>query len=434
VPTQRRGVETLTRQLEEALRFDNTTGLLRRPAFIEQATNHARQALKAGVRALVYLEPDRQAALEQDVGPLAVEDLMDALGRELRAQLQPGDIASRITARGFAILVERGNGRDLDAWVARVLQRVAEHAFHVGERRVPITCSAGATLLGAQGDVLAAPLESSVKSARAAAAAGGNRSERPDHPGERPEVDEADRVWATRIRSALMANRFRLVQQPIASLVGEGESMFDLVVRMLDEKGNELLPSEFLAAAQRTDLMKNIDRWVVGAAMSFCATRRPNRVFVRLSRDSMRDQTLGAWLQQQIKASGVDPQRVVFELHEETAASLPRETQALQALVKPLGFAFAIENFGTGRNSGALLDKLQVSYVKIDGSLMQGLATDRALQEQVKGLVQQIKEHGAATIAERVEDANTMAVLWQLGVEFVQGYFVSSPEEVVLGA
>jgi EAL domain-containing protein (putative c-di-GMP-specific phosphodiesterase class I) len=168
--------------------------------------------------------------------------------------------------------------------------------------------------------------------------------------------------------------------------------------------------------------------------MSFCATRRPNRVFVRLSRDSMRDQTLGAWLQQQIKASGVDPQRVVFELHEETAASLPRETQALQALVKPLGFAFAIENFGTGRNSGALLDKLQVSYVKIDGSLMQGLATDRALQEQVKGLVQQIKEHGAATIAERVEDANTMAVLWQLGVEFVQGYFVSSPEEVVLGA
>jgi len=72
--------------------------------------------------------------------------------------------------------------------------------------------------------------------------------------------------------------------------------------------------------------------------------------------------------------------------------------------------------------------------VKIDGSLMQGLANDRLLQEQVKALVDEAKAHGITTIAERVEDANTMAVLWQLGIEFIQGYFVSSPEEVVLGA
>ena len=116
-----------------------------------------------------------------------------------------------------------------------------------------------------------------------------------------------------------MANRFRLVQQPIASLVGEDRPMFDLVVRMLDETGQEVLPSEFLAAAERTDLMKNIDRWIVGAAMSFCAAKQPHRVFVRLSNDSMRDQTLGTWLQQQLKASGVDPSRIVIELTEEMA-------------------------------------------------------------------------------------------------------------------
>jgi hypothetical protein len=133
-----------------------------------------------------------------------------------------------------------------------------------------------------------------------------------------------------------MANRFRLVQQPIASLVGDGEAMFDLVVRMLDESGNEVLPSEFLAAAQRTDLMKNIDRWVVGAAMSFCATRKPHRVFVRLSRDSMRDQTLGTWLP--TSSLGRRSARGSWNC-EETAASLPRG-RSPQALVKPLGFAF----------------------------------------------------------------------------------------------
>jgi len=432
VPTQQRDVETLTHQLEEALRFDTATGLLKRSVFFEQAAAQAAQTLKAGLRAVVYLEPDKLSALEGELGTLAIEELIEGVGQQLRSLLQPGDTAGRITPRGFAIVVERGNGRDLDAWIARVLQRMSEGVFHAGDQSVPITCSAGATLLNAHGELLDAPLQASIKSSRAAAAAGGNRLLRPELPGEKHELDEADRNWATRIKSALMANRFRLVQQPIASLVGEGDAMVDLVVRMLDDKGEEVLPSEFLAAAQRTDLMKNIDRWVVGAAMSFCAARKPHRVFVRISRDSLRDQTLGTWLQQQVRASGVDPRRVVFELPEDLATTNLKEAKELQALVRPLGFELAIENFGAGRDPAQLLSHVPAKYVKIDGALMQGLANDRSLQEQVKGLVEHARTAGATTIAERVEDANTMAVLWQLGVEFVQGYFVTAPEEVVM--
>ena len=432
VPTQRRDVATLTRQLEEALRFDAATGLLKRTAFFDQAAAQSAQVLKAGLRAIVYLEPDRIAALEGDLGVLAIEDLIESVGRQLREQLRPGDAAGRVSPRGFAILMERGNARDLDAWIARVLQRISEEVFHVGDRSVPITCSAGATLLGANGELLDGPLLAAIKAARAAAAGGGNRTLRPDQPGSRPEMDEADRVWAARIKSALMANRFRLVQQPIASLVGEGDGMVDLVVRMLDDRGEEVLPSQFLAVAQRTDLMKNIDRWVVGAAMSYCAASRPYRVFVRISGDSLRDKTLGTWLQQQLRASGVDPRRLVIELPEELATRNLKETKELHALIRPLGFELAIENFGAGRNQAQLLGHVPVNYVKIDGALMQGLANDRALQEHVKSLVAQAKAASAITIAERVEDANTMAVLWQLGVEFVQGYFVNAPEEVVM--
>jgi EAL domain-containing protein (putative c-di-GMP-specific phosphodiesterase class I)/GGDEF domain-containing protein/PAS domain-containing protein len=435
VPTQKRDLASLTSQLEEALRFDTSTGLLKRGAFLDQGAAQTAHLLKAGIRAVVYIEPDRLASLESDLGPVAVEDVMDELGAQLRTQLQPGDIAGRVSARGFAVLVERGNARDLDAWVSRVLQRVAEHVFHSGQHRsVTVSCSAGATACNAQGDVLAAPLESSIRACRSAAAAGGNRLLRPEPVADKPEIEEADRGWAAQIKAALMANRFRLVQQPIASLVGDGESMFDLVVRMLDDKGNEVLPSEFLAAAARTDLMKNIDRWVIGAAMSFCAARNPHRVFVRMSHDSMRDQTLGTWLHQQLKASGIDASRLVVEISEELATMHLKEAKELRSLVTHLGFGFAIENFGSGRDSQSLLRHLPASYVKIDGALMQGLANDRPLQEQVKALVDHARAANVATIAERVEDANTMAVLWQLGVEFVQGYFVSTPEEVVLGA
>jgi EAL domain-containing protein (putative c-di-GMP-specific phosphodiesterase class I)/GGDEF domain-containing protein/PAS domain-containing protein len=432
VPTQQRDLESLARQLEEALRFDTATGLLKRSVFFEQATTQAAQTLKAGLRAVVHLEPDRLSALEGEFDPLAIEDLIEGVGQQLRSQLQPGDIAGRITPRGFAVLVERGNARDLDAWIGRVLKRMSEDVFHVGEHSVSITCSAGAALLNGHGEVLDAPLQAAIKSARAAMAAGGNRLLRPEQASDKPDLEEVDRTWAGRIKSALMANRFRLVQQPIASLVGDSEPMVDLVVRMLDDKGEEVLPSEFLAAAQRTDLLKNIDRWVVGAAMSYCAARKQQRVFVRLSRDSMRDQTLGTWLQQQVRASGVDPSQLVFELQSEVATTHLKDTKELQGLLRHLGFDLAIENFGAGRDAAHLLTHVPARFVKIDGALMQGLANDRSLQEQVKGLVEQAKAHGAITIAERVEDANTMAVLWQLGVEYVQGYFVNSPEEVVM--
>jgi EAL domain-containing protein (putative c-di-GMP-specific phosphodiesterase class I) len=332
------------------------------------------------------------------------------------------------------VLIERGNARDQETWLARLLERFAATEWQVGPSMARITCSAGYAPLPAQGGALREPLALAVAAQRSAAGAGGNRSVFREPHGTRGPVDEADRNWAAQIKSALMANRFRLVQQPIASLVGEDRRMYDLVVRMLDESGQEVLPSEFLAAAERTDLMKNIDRWIVGAAMSFCAAKQPHRVFVRLSKDSMHDQTLGTWLQQQLKASGVEPGRIVFELTEEMVNEHPREARTLLGLLSALGIEFAIEHFGaTGQDAAALLRRLPVNYVKIDGGLMQGLAHDRPLQEKVKALADAAREHHITTIAERVEDANTMAALWQLGVEFIQGYFVEAPEQVTIG-
>ena len=432
VPTQRHDSVSITQQLAEALKLDTGTGLLKRSAFLETGRTHLAQPLKGGLRAVLYLEPDKLAALDSDPGPLALELLLDSVGAMLRGQLQPGDIGGRLTGRGYAVLIERGNTRDLDAFIRRLVERIAGHVFQVGERSLSITASAGAALCAAN-KPLPGPLNVAIRSQRAAAAAGGNRTLRQEDRDESRSEAEADRTWAHQIKSALMANRFRLVQQPIASLVGEDRAMFDLVVRMLDERGQEVLPSEFLTAASRTDLMKNIDRWVVGAAMSFCAARKPHKVFVRLSRDSLRDETLATWLEQQLKASRIEPSHVVIQVSEELATRHLKEAKSLQQLLARLGFEFAVENYGSGRDPGQLLSHVPVNYVKIDGSLMQGLANDRPLQERVKALVEQARERSITTIAERVEDANTMAVLWQLGIEFIQGYFVNSPEEVVLG-
>jgi EAL domain-containing protein (putative c-di-GMP-specific phosphodiesterase class I) len=109
-------------------------------------------------------------------------------------------------------------------------------------------------------------------------------------------------------------------------------------------------------------------------------------------------------------------------------------TAALAQLgaLKKLGFRIAIERFGSGRDPFKLLGAVPLDFIKIDGALVQDLSVNPETQAAVKKLVDQAVKLKIETIAERVEDANTMAVLWQLGVQFIQGYFVNAPEEVVM--
>jgi EAL domain-containing protein (putative c-di-GMP-specific phosphodiesterase class I) len=224
------------------------------------------------------------------------------------------------------------------------------------------------------------------------------------------------------------------VQQPVASLQGDDPKMFDVLVRMLDPQGKEVLPSEFMAAAERNDLLKNIDRWVVGASLSFAAQRKPGCLFVRLSKETAKDATFVDWLDNHVRASRADPQRLCFQVTEQAAAQYLTQIQALSAALRKRGFRFALEGFGSGRDPEGMLESIAVDFVKIDGAIVQGLTGDAQLQQRVRQLVEGATRKQVQTIAERVEDANTMAVLWQIGVQYIQGYFVNEPEKVVMHA
>ena len=210
--------------------------------------------------------------------------------------------------------------------------------------------------------------------------------------------------------------------------------MFDVLVRMVDTQGKEVLPAEFMAAAERNDLLKNIDRWVVGASLSFAAQRRPGCLFVRLSKDTAKDGSFMDWLENHVRASRAEPQRLCFQITEEVASTYITQVRALAGALRQKGFRFALDSFGSGRDSQGMLDSVPLDFVKIDGALVQGLTGDPQLQQRVRVLVEAATKRLIQTIGERVEDANTMAVLWQVGVQYIQGYFVNEPEQVVLRA
>lgn len=424
---------TLDQNLNEALERDAATGAFQRKFFIEHLKEALSQPIKAGIRQLVSVEPDKLASICEEIGPLGVEEFVGQFAGLIDETRQPTDLFGRFGEGAFVLLMQRGTARDIEAWATNLIRKVGAQVFRVGDKQITCTCSVGIGAIDPRSPDIAASLEDAITARRNAQQAGGKRIQIIDHRDEDTRRQAADEIWVRHIKAALMENRFRLMQQPIASLLGEDRGMFDVLVRMIDETGQEVLPSEFMAAAERNDLMKNIDRWIIGASMTFCASRPVKQLFVRLSKDSVRDKSLLQWLSNQLKATRVDPQRIAFQVSEQVAAEYLADTTDLANGLRKAGFLFALEHFGTGRDPARLIAHLPLDFIKVDGTLMQGLAVDQDLQQRVRNLVDHAKNKKVATIAERVEDANTMAVLWQLGIEFIQGYFVNEPEQVVMG-
>jgi EAL domain-containing protein (putative c-di-GMP-specific phosphodiesterase class I)/GGDEF domain-containing protein len=432
VPAQKHDDRQLATELADAVRRNPRTGLLYRQPLLEALGKRLENPVQGGARFLVCIRPDHFPSIERDLGPVGSEDFIQTLCQLVKPQLLPNDLIGHFSGTGLMALIERGTERDAEVWAERLIDRVARHEYMLRGKAIKATITIGLSLIPNVAPRLDSVLIDALDAARRGRQRGGNQLCAFDRSDTDTRVQSYDAVWIKHIKAALMENRFRLVQQPVASLQGTDTQMLDVLVRMVDTQGKEILPAEFMPPAERNDLLKNIDRWVIGAALAVAAKLKPGCLFVRLTRSSALDPSLVPWLDAQIKAAVVDPHRICIQVTEEIAANHQQEIRRLALALRELQLRFALEHFGAGTDSIGLINTIPLDFLKIDGSLMQGLADDELLQDKVRTLVEAAGNLGIATIAERVEDANTMAVLWQLGVQYLQGYFIQTPEEVVM--
>jgi multidomain signaling protein FimX len=432
VPAHKPDEGQLAAELADAVHRDPATGLWQRHHLLQLCAQRLAAAPAGGVRCLAIVRSDGFAALAAELGATATEEFLAQHAAQLRAMLGPHDLAGHFGAASLLLLLERGNVRDAEAWCVGLVERIAQHVFPLGSRSARATSSAGLAELAATGASLDEAIAMALTAVRRCEERGGNQVLVNERMNQDTRVLAYDQVWVKHIKAALAEGRFQLVQQPIASLTGSAQKIFDVAVRMLDNQGREVLPSEFLPAAERNDLLREIDRWVLAAALALVARRQPDLVFVRLSRDSVLDGTLVEWLDAQLKSTLAEPQRLCLQLTEEVAMRYQQPVRQLLEELRKRRVKAALEDFGRGPDSIGLLEALGVDYLKIDGSLMQGLAGNPELQQRVGEIAAAAGKRAIQTIAERIEDANTMAVVWQLGVHYIQGYLVHGTEEVVL--
>jgi PAS domain S-box-containing protein len=432
VPAPKRDSQSLAQDLETAVQSDPGTSLLTRRHLLHAVQERLRIPISGGVRYLACLRPDKFAAIERELGVLSSEQFLITFANIMRSLLGPRDLAGHFGGTTLLLMLERANPRDVEAWCDNLLERVANHLFDASTNSMHATCSVGLAPVALANPNLNATVMDALDGMRRGRERGGNQVVTVDRADNDTRVKAYDQVWVKHIMSALMENRFRLVQQPIAALAGGDNKIYDVVIRMLDAQGKEVLPSEFLPAAARNDLLKNIDRWVLGASLSYIAKSKPDLLFVRISRDSALDTSLLQWLEQQLRSGLADPARLCLQITEEVADNFRQQTTDMITSLRALGVKFALEHFGAGRDSQRLLNTLPLDFVKIDGSLMQGLSSSPELQRRVRAIAEAAAKRNIQTVAEHIEDANTMAVVWQLGVQYIQGYFVHAPEDVVL--
>lgn len=420
-----------TKLVHDALKRDPTTLFFHRAQFLERLRKRLARKPRSGTHVLAYVKIDDFAEVRDKVGFIASEEVLVQFSEILRKRMHPRDVAGRFEGTSILVLLERGSARDAQVWGQQLCKHVSRKTFDIGDTSTNLTCTVGVCAVSEVFSDLEALIRATYAAYATGRKQGGNTSALDEEADQDTRQQEFDRIWVKHLKSALMENRFGLAQLPIAGLRSDSIQMYDLLVRMIDEKGKSVLPSEFLPAAERNNMMKNIDRWMIKAAVQFCEEHDADRVFVRLSRQSVLDSSTAPWMEEELNATGFDCSRLVLQFPEKDAAKHIKQTRALVGRLKKLGVGFALEHYGIDQERFQILDMLKPDYIKIDGALMHSLMTDSDMQSGVEKIVAGAAQRNIRTIAERVENANAMAVLFQLGIDFMQGHYVHEPEVVL---
>jgi PAS domain S-box-containing protein len=240
------------------------------------------------------------------------------------------------------------------------------------------------------------------------------------------QVEEMTTV--ARVRDALAEDRLTLHAQPIVDVTTGATVQHELLIRMRERDGTLVAPGEFLPAAERHGQITAIDRWVVGQAIVLAA--RGKAVELNLSAHSIGSRALLEEFRGGLARSGADPSLIVVELTETALLCDEPAAEAFIGEIKALGCRFALDDFGTGYGGFTYLKRLPVDYLKIDVEFVRDLTANEASRHVVQAVVSLARGFGQRTVAEGVEDDETLALLSELGVDYAQGYAIARPQPV----
>jgi PAS domain S-box-containing protein/diguanylate cyclase (GGDEF)-like protein len=407
--------------------FAGGTGRQALYSALDEALKTAGQ--QPGMPALLFVRVDNTERLEQRLGFDQADKVFNELAAFMLQSCAPGDHGFRFSASEFVVLARKKDLREIEQ-AAKALQAAAgTQVFGSGAQPTSLTVSIAALPLAWHSDTqqILRDARQQVISLQGRQGSGVYVETEPMQAGSQ----QQEKVWLARIRNALEQNRFRLIYKTIVNLEGESSHYFDALVRMLDDKGEEIHAAEFVPIAERHGLMLQIDQWVVTQALLALSTRQRTDqeygLFVRLSDNTITstDKFL-PWLLKTLKGYPVRPDGLFLTLSETGLLDHMAQAKQLFGDLKKLRIRTAISRFGVSPQAPQLLEQLPVDFVRLDAAAIKALVNPKA-GERVSETLKQARQKGVRIVAKQVTDAQTMAMLWTLGVHFIEGEFTLEP-------
>jgi diguanylate cyclase (GGDEF)-like protein len=432
-------LDTARQQIFFLTNHDPLTGLPNRKSLEERLESAIATAKSHGsTHALLYLDLDHFHRINDSFGHLAGDDLLRKLAPVLQQSLREGETLARIGGDEFAVLLENCSAEFAQAAATQLRDAVQAWQFEWSEKAFQVGVSIGVVAITKLSPSLSAVLSEADTACFTAKEQGRNRVFAFHDASTSQYMRQTSRGWLKRINDALSEGAFTLLYQPIVPIDmprSVARPRVEALLRMSETGGELILPMSFIPVAERYDLMRTIDRWVIERAFSDyrrLARMRddpvPAEFSINLSCHTLSSPDFAEFMQEKFAEHGVPPQCLYFEITETAAIANVERARSLIETLRGMGVRFLLDDFGSGLSSFNYLKQFPVDGIKIDGLFVKGVAKnylDYALVESIQKIGLSL---GLQTIAEYVENEDIARKLVQIGIPLGQGYFLSPPK------
>ena len=425
----------LAERILEISTQDLLTGLYNRSHFSEQLDNAVDEASDGRQSwAMLYISLDNFAQLRMDAGISNADLVLSDLASLIRQEVNEEHLIARFGDDVFTLLFKGGDKEAAATLAEQIRAEVEDHLSEVGGKSYQMTVSIGLARISEN----TPSSEEIISRAHQATTsiAGGNGVN--FFQIEQVTVGDEGKALTSEtikdmVRNAIANNSFKLMFQPIISLHGDDDEQFEVLLRLLDEEDNELYPGQFLGPAEDAGLLEKLDRWVILQSIKLLSVHRASgskaRLFINLTHKSMSDNTFLPWMSVALKAARLPSDALIFQIHENDATSYIKQATSFAKGMAQLHCKTSINHFGCSLNPFNLLKHLTPDYVKLDGSFAQEVETSEDKKLELKEMVESLQATGVLTAISGVESPVVLSTLWQAGINFIQGFYISPPLE-----
>jgi diguanylate cyclase (GGDEF)-like protein len=428
----------LEQRIEELTSKDPQTGFFNRQAFMErlEALVGNPGSAEQG-HAVVQISISNYADMRESCGFDCTDRMLTEVASVLAATAARAHTISRFGDHDFMLLCD--DEEPALEIAERCLHNLRGHAFKsTRDSLVKPSYAIGVTRVEKGAEITAHEvINRSCRATGIARSEGDNRVVfyNEQMPGDTNNLPEADAAVVKQIDHALANDGFRLKYQPIVSLQGDTRENYSVYLRLITEEGNELVPDVFLSPTRDPSRLAEIDRWVVRNAIRELASHRRNGkkiIFhIILSRAGIEDDSTLLWICDCLREFRAKGAWMVFQFRESDLRNAWQPARTLIDGLKKINCRIAVSNYVESDKGDDLLKHLDIDIVKLSPEFMRDLATNQSQQDKMNAINGKLQRDGYKTVASSVEDAGSLAILWNIGVNYIQGYFLQEPSSTI---